>query len=136
MKKFLILPAVFIAAFCFGCSSTQQTEAEADGVISEEQVISVKPAEQPYVYDTESQVKEETAVVDNDVSNEFSESEDENYYYYRVGSFRNSGDCLASIARKYYNNTNKWHQIYDANREQLSSPDVIKQGMLIKVPKE
>ena len=32
------------------------------------------------------------------------------------------------IAKEFYGSANRWHEIYDANRDQISNPDLIKPG--------
>ncbi|MGC1548682.1 MAG: LysM peptidoglycan-binding domain-containing protein [Rhodanobacter sp.] len=45
-----------------------------------------------------------------------------------------SGDNLSKIAKQFYGNANAYQQIFDANRDQLSSPDRIKPGQVLKIP--
>ncbi|HET6553539.1 MAG TPA: LysM peptidoglycan-binding domain-containing protein [Dyella sp.] len=45
-----------------------------------------------------------------------------------------SGDSLSKIAKHVYGNANAWQQIFDANRDQLSNPDLIKPGQVLKIP--
>ena len=45
-----------------------------------------------------------------------------------------SGDNLSKIAKHFYGNANAWQQIFDANRDQLSNPDRIKPGQVLKIP--
>ena len=46
-----------------------------------------------------------------------------------------SGITIAALARKYYNGqTDFWVYIYDANRDQLSSPNSAKLGMKLRIP--
>lgn len=45
-----------------------------------------------------------------------------------------SGDSLSKIAKKFYGNANRWHAIFDANRDQLDNPDLIKPGQVLKIP--
>jgi len=45
-----------------------------------------------------------------------------------------SGDSLSKIARHFYGNANAWNRIFDANRDQLSDPDRIKPGQVLKIP--
>ncbi len=45
------------------------------------------------------------------------------------------GDTLYSLARAYYNgDMSKWKVIYEANRDRISSPDVLKVGQQIVIP--
>lgn len=48
------------------------------------------------------------------------------------------GDTLWTIAAKsdVYGDAGKWRWLFDANRDQLASPDRIKAGMTLKVPRE
>jgi nucleoid-associated protein YgaU len=45
-----------------------------------------------------------------------------------------SGDTLIKIARKLFNDPNRWREIYDLNRDNLRSPDDVPAGMTLKVP--
>jgi nucleoid-associated protein YgaU len=44
------------------------------------------------------------------------------------------GDNLSKIARHFYGNANEWRRIFDANRDQLDNPDLIKPGQVLKIP--
>ncbi|MGO1540156.1 MAG: LysM peptidoglycan-binding domain-containing protein [Luteimonas sp.] len=44
------------------------------------------------------------------------------------------GDSLSAIARKLYGNANRWQEIYEANRNQLDDPDLIKAGQVLRIP--
>lgn len=44
------------------------------------------------------------------------------------------GDTLSKIAKKFYGNANKWRGIFEANTDQLSNPDLIKPGQVLKIP--
>lgn len=44
------------------------------------------------------------------------------------------GESLAAIARRYYNDTDRWQQIYEANRHVLPSPDLVKEGVVLRIP--
>lgn len=41
---------------------------------------------------------------------------------------------LSKLARKYYNNTQCWVYIFMANRDQLNTPNDLKEGMVITIP--
>ena len=45
-----------------------------------------------------------------------------------------SGDTLSKIAKHHYGNANRWHEIFDANRDQISNPDLIRVGQVLKIP--
>jgi len=45
-----------------------------------------------------------------------------------------AGDNLSKIAKRVYGSANDWHRIFDANRDQISNPDLIKPGQVLKIP--
>jgi nucleoid-associated protein YgaU len=45
-----------------------------------------------------------------------------------------AGDNLTAIAKHFYGNANQWKTIFDANRDQLTDPDRIKVGQILKIP--
>jgi len=45
-----------------------------------------------------------------------------------------SGETLSKIAKHYYGDPNKYPKIFEANRDQLSNPDLIKVGQKLKIP--
>jgi LysM repeat protein len=45
-----------------------------------------------------------------------------------------AGDTLSAIAKKYYGNANDYMEIFNANRDQLSDPDKIRPGQVLKIP--
>src|SRR5919106_4769180 len=45
-----------------------------------------------------------------------------------------SGDTLSAIAKKFLGNANDYMEIFNANRDQLSDPDKIKPGQVLKIP--
>lgn len=45
-----------------------------------------------------------------------------------------SGDSLSHIAKALYGSANKWHAIFEANRDQIDDPDLIKPGQVLKIP--
>lgn len=44
------------------------------------------------------------------------------------------GDSLSKIAQKFYGHANRWREIFEANRDQISNPDLIKVGQVLKIP--
>lgn len=44
------------------------------------------------------------------------------------------GDTLSHIAKAHYGKASKWKAIFDANRDQLSDPDKIQPGQVLKIP--
>jgi len=45
-----------------------------------------------------------------------------------------SGDTLSAIAKKFLGNANDYMVIFNANRDQLTDPDKIKPGQVLKIP--
>jgi len=45
-----------------------------------------------------------------------------------------AGDNLSKIAKHFYGNANEWKRIFEANGDQLSDPDRIKPGQVLKIP--
>jgi nucleoid-associated protein YgaU len=45
-----------------------------------------------------------------------------------------SGDTLSKIAKREYGDANKWHAIYDANRDKIKNPDLIYPGQVLTLP--
>ena len=44
------------------------------------------------------------------------------------------GDTLSAIAKRFLGNANAYMDIFNANRDQLKDPDVIKPGQVLKIP--
>lgn len=44
------------------------------------------------------------------------------------------GDTLSAIAQQHYGKASRWHAIFDANRDQLDDPDLIRPGQVLKLP--
>lgn len=44
------------------------------------------------------------------------------------------GDTLQKISKKFYGTTRQWKKIYEANKEVLKSPDMIKPGQRLLIP--
>ena len=44
------------------------------------------------------------------------------------------GDSLSKIARRFYGDTDEWRRIYEANKDQISNPDLIHPGQTIRIP--
>ncbi len=45
-----------------------------------------------------------------------------------------SGDSLSKIAKREYGDGARWHAIFDANRDQISNPDLIHPGQVLTIP--
>ena len=65
----------------------------------------------------------------SDVESQVSSTVDEHSIYTVA-----AGDNLSKIAKHFYGNANAWKSIFDANRDQLSDPDRIKPGQMLKIP--
>jgi nucleoid-associated protein YgaU len=56
-----------------------------------------------------------------------------NTEYYHLHTVE-SGENLSKISKNYYKDANKYMQIFNANKDQLTNPDMIKVGQKIKIP--
>jgi nucleoid-associated protein YgaU len=45
-----------------------------------------------------------------------------------------SGDTLGALAKKYYGKANLYMKIFEANKDQLSNPNLIKVGQKLRIP--
>jgi nucleoid-associated protein YgaU len=45
-----------------------------------------------------------------------------------------SGDTLGALAKKYYGKGSLYMKIFEANKDQLSNPDLIKVGQKLRIP--
>lgn len=45
-----------------------------------------------------------------------------------------AGDSLSKIARRFYGDANLWRRIFEANRDQIQNPDLIRPGQKLKIP--
>jgi nucleoid-associated protein YgaU len=44
------------------------------------------------------------------------------------------GDSLSRIAKDRYGDGSKWKTIFEANRDQITNPDLIHPGQVLKIP--
>jgi len=44
------------------------------------------------------------------------------------------GDSLSKIAKREYGDADKWHAIYEANRDKIKDPDKIYPGEVLTLP--
>jgi nucleoid-associated protein YgaU len=56
-----------------------------------------------------------------------------NNEYYHLHTVR-SGESLSKISKHYYKDANKYMKIFDANKDQLKNPDMIKERQKLKIP--
>jgi nucleoid-associated protein YgaU len=45
-----------------------------------------------------------------------------------------AGDTLSKISRQFYGDAGKYMKIFEANRDKLSNPDLIKVGQVLTIP--
>lgn len=45
-----------------------------------------------------------------------------------------AGDTLSGIAQHWYSDASQWHRIFEANRDQLSNPNLIFPGQVLRIP--
>ena len=45
-----------------------------------------------------------------------------------------AGDTLSKIAKQFYGDAGKYGKIFEANRDQLSDPNMIKVGQVLRIP--
>ena len=50
--------------------------------------------------------------------------------YYEV----KKGDTLSKIAKEFYGDPSLYQQIFEANKDQLKNPDLIKVGQKLRIP--
>jgi nucleoid-associated protein YgaU len=44
------------------------------------------------------------------------------------------GDTLSAIAQKEFGDASRWKAIFEANRDQISNPDLIQPGQVLTIP--
>jgi LysM repeat protein len=44
------------------------------------------------------------------------------------------GDTLSHIAHEVYGKASRWHAIFEANRDQIQDPDLIRPGQVLQLP--
>src|SRR5207237_10895857 len=45
-----------------------------------------------------------------------------------------SGDTLSAIAQQWYSDANLWPRLYEANRNQITNPNLIFTGQVLRIP--
>jgi len=45
-----------------------------------------------------------------------------------------SGDTLSTISKRFYGTPSRWIDIYQANRDRLSSENALRVGQTIRIP--
>jgi nucleoid-associated protein YgaU len=46
------------------------------------------------------------------------------------------GDTLSAIAKREYGKASEWRRIFEANRDQIDNPDLIRPGQELTIPRE
>lgn len=72
----------------------------------------------------------EGVFTERDIPRELEETEEITYDIYVV----KKGDTLEKISKEVYGDLKQWKKIYDANKEQLKTPDRIYAGQKLKIP--
>jgi nucleoid-associated protein YgaU len=47
-----------------------------------------------------------------------------------------AGDTLSKISKQFYGNAGESMKIFEANRDQLKDPNMIKAGQALKIPRD
>jgi nucleoid-associated protein YgaU len=68
---------------------------------------------------------------ENEVVADIQATDQSVYGYYTV----QSGDTLSKLSQKFLGGPNKYMEIFNANKDQLSDPDKIQVGQKLKIPK-
>ena len=53
--------------------------------------------------------------------------------YYHIHTVE-SGENLSKISKHYFKDANKYMNIFNANKDQLTNPDMVKVGQKLKIP--
>lgn len=85
------------------------------------------PYEKNLIWD---KIKEVGGEAFSDISADIKVANSEVYHVHTV----QSGESLSKIAKYYFKDANKYMQIFNANKDQLSNPDLIKVGQKLKIP--
>lgn len=96
--------------------------------VTEESRVPKKAVQQepaPAVNYGASAAQEETRITDIEIE------EREEFTDYTV----QKGDTLQKISMKSFGTTKNWKKIFDANRDILKSPDRVRPGMVLKIPR-
>ncbi len=92
-------------------------------------IIPVKPQTEPESITLEQAIEARDDILQSEETLE-SESSDPAFVLYKVGS----GETLALIAMKYYGKAMYWKDIVDFNKEVITNPDFLPEGLTIRIP--
>ena len=45
-----------------------------------------------------------------------------------------AGDSLSKIAKEFYGDASRWPEIFEANKDQISDPNLIRVGQKLRIP--
>jgi len=106
---------------------TGPDKLEEDAMVTEAVVEEVSiPAKETNFAKTRPMASEQTVIAEEVVVVEPS------YIEYKI----EEGDTLQKISKKFYDTYGRWNEIYEANKDVLSSPDRIKPGKTIRIPQK
>lgn len=88
-----------------------------------------QPKEGTITPEGKKEVQQETEALQKAVE------EETEYTMYKVKYNPERRDCLWRIAVKFYNDGFKWKLIYEANKDLVKNPNLIKPGWVLKIPK-
>ena len=67
-----------------------------------------------------------------DEEESFDADSEEGYVRYTV----QKNDTLQKISKKFYGSYSKWTKIYEVNKAKLKNPDVLSEGIILRIPEE
>ena len=79
-------------------------------------------------------IRQDTREVHDMAEDEVKKTEEQDPYDVKQYHEVKKGDTLWKIAEKYYGDGNLYKQIFEANRDILKKPDVIKIGQKLHIP--
>jgi nucleoid-associated protein YgaU len=113
-------------------NSLQRTETPTksltESLVADETVMSQPEAVNEPVYIQPQPVNESPSVASEEKVYVEEKYQTQKFYIVR------KGDTLSRISRTYYGSANEWYRIYQANRDQLDNPDMLKPGMKLRIP--
>ena len=75
-------------------------------------------------------IKEVGGTSPTDIKADIRTETNEYYHIHKV----ESGDTLGKISKEYLGEAGKYMEVFNANKDQLSNPDLIKVGQELKIP--
>lgn len=110
--------------------------------VSSKKAVAIAPVIEPTVKEEPEKVQQQAVVekkgeeksIEKEALQKKVEEQTE-YTFYKVKYNPAKRDCLWRIAEKFYSDGFKWNIIYDANRDIVKNPHLIKPGWMLKIPK-